>query len=204
MGILERREREKKALRERILEAARKLFAEEGYESVSMRKIAGKIEYSPTVIYLYFRDKQEIIKELCDEMFNLLLKKIDKTIKTVADPVERLKAGLRVYVEFGIKHPDHYRVTLMMPHKHAAACPEKFETTAGAQTFQRLFDAVAACVQSGRFREKDVMLVSQSLWVAIHGLTALWITKREEDFPWADRDRLIDFTIDTAVGGLLR
>ncbi len=203
MGVAERREREKRALRQEILAAAREVFAREGYESVSMRKIADKIEYSPTTIYLYFHDKREIIKELCDEMFALLSKKLDKVMQAVEDPVERLKAGLRVYIEFGLKHPDHYRVTLMTRREHSESC-EEFRTSSGAQTFQRLVETVAACVEAGRFREKDVMLISQSLWMTIHGVTALWITTEGYAFPWVDRDRLIDFTIETAVGGLLR
>ncbi len=205
MGVVERREREKMALRQEILAAARELFAREGYESVSMRKIADKIEYSPTTIYLYFRDKQEIIHELCNETFALLSRRLDKVKETVQDPVEGLKAGLRVYIEFGLKYPDHYRVTLMMPHEHSGHHDgHEFQTSAGAQTFQRLIEAVTACVNAGLFREKDVMLISQSLWLTIHGVTALFITTEKDCFPWVDQDRLIDFTIDTAVGGLLR
>ena len=58
MGVTERRERERQAVRQEILDAARALFIEEGYEKTSMRKIAEKIEYSPTTIYLYFKDKR--------------------------------------------------------------------------------------------------------------------------------------------------
>jgi AcrR family transcriptional regulator len=67
MGVLERRQREKTTLRREILAAARELIAKEGYESVSMRKIAERIEYSPTTIYLYFRDKEELVREVCEE-----------------------------------------------------------------------------------------------------------------------------------------
>ena len=64
MGVKERREREKESLRQDILDVAREMFATEGYESVSMRKIADKIEYSPTTIYLYFKDKNELFYAL--------------------------------------------------------------------------------------------------------------------------------------------
>ena len=66
MGIKERREREKAEIREKILDAARDLFVSEGYEAVSMRKIADRIEYSPTAIYLHFKDKEAVMRELCD------------------------------------------------------------------------------------------------------------------------------------------
>jgi AcrR family transcriptional regulator len=69
MGVKERREREKSEIRDKILDAARELFITEGYDGVSMRKVAEKIEYSPTAIYLHFADKQELFHELCHEDF---------------------------------------------------------------------------------------------------------------------------------------
>ena len=65
MGVKERREREKSETRDKILDAARELFVTEGYEGVSMRKVADKIEYSPTAIYVHFADKEELFRELC-------------------------------------------------------------------------------------------------------------------------------------------
>jgi AcrR family transcriptional regulator len=62
MGISQRREREQEQLRRKIFDAASELFAQEGYQNVSMRKIAERIEYSPTTIYLYFKDKNELFK----------------------------------------------------------------------------------------------------------------------------------------------
>jgi AcrR family transcriptional regulator len=67
MGIRERRARQKSSLRRQILDAARQMFAEEGYERVSMRRLAARIEYSPTAIYLYFKDKDELFRAICDE-----------------------------------------------------------------------------------------------------------------------------------------
>jgi len=69
MGVQERRAREKKELRQEILDAARDLFVREGFENVSMRKIAEKIEYSPTTIYLYFQDKADLLDCICEETF---------------------------------------------------------------------------------------------------------------------------------------
>ena len=69
MGRHERRQRDKETLRGRILEAARELFAESGYEAVTMRRVAAKIDYSPTTIYLHFQDKESLVRELCSEDF---------------------------------------------------------------------------------------------------------------------------------------
>jgi AcrR family transcriptional regulator len=200
MGVTERRKREKVALRQEILEAARELFAKEGYESVSMRKIAEKIEYSPTTIYLYFHDKRELIEEICNQTFALLSKRLEKVAAAQGDPVEKLKAGLAAYVEFGTKHADQYRITFMTPYEPAEG--KDITASQGWQAFQCLVKAVTACVEAGRLRETDVMAVSQALWTVVHGLTALEITHRQ-CFPWVERNRLVNLTIDSAVRGLL-
>ena len=69
MGVKERREREKSETRDKILDAARELFIAEGYEGVSMRQVADKIEYTPTTIYVHFADKEELFHEICHEDF---------------------------------------------------------------------------------------------------------------------------------------
>jgi len=205
MGVTERKTRQREALRQQILAAARDLFAKHGYESVSMRKIAELIEYSPTSIYLHFRDKEELLHEICTETFQLLSNKLAKVGQSEGEPSQLLRRGLRVYVDFGISHPNHYRATFMMPHHHpreAGSCT-KLDFGTGGQAFQFLMEAVRRVIESGPTRSTDVMAVSQALWVTVHGITSLLISK-EREFPWIDKSRLIDITIDAAVTGLLR
>jgi AcrR family transcriptional regulator len=202
MGVAERKQREKLALRQEILTAARHLFAKEGYESVSMRRIAEKIEYSPTTIYLHFKDKDDLIQQLCEESFALLTRRIQKAVGTGGDPVERLKKGLRAYVEFGIQHPNHYRTTFMTPHEPPDG-EKNMQESEGMRAFQFLAQSVTECVKAGRFRETDVMAISQALWSVVHGVTSLQIT-HYRCFPWVEQNRLIDLTLDAAIGGFAR
>src|SRR3954468_3490798 len=90
MGTKERREREKTEVREKILDAARNLFVSEGYESVSMRKIAEAIEYSPTAIYVHFKDKAELMQQLCEHDFRSLAH-VFQDLNQIADPIERIR-----------------------------------------------------------------------------------------------------------------
>jgi len=206
MGVTERKVREKAALRQEILAAARELFAKHGYESVSMRKIAERIEYSPTTIYLHFRDKGELLNEICTETFQLLSKKLAKVVASEGDPVDLLRRGLRVYVDFGLSHPNHYRTTFMTPHQHpphTVSLDQKINFGTGGQAFQYLLDAVGRVMATGPTRQTDVMATSQALWMTIHGVTSLLITK-ELEFPWSDKNLLIDIAIAGAVKGLLR
>ncbi len=199
MGVKERRTREKESLRQEILDAARALFVEEGYESVSMRRIAEKIEYSPTTIYLYFQDKAELLNSICGETFELLINRLERIQTGITDPVQRLKMGLREYILFGLENPQHYRVTFMAPHMHP---PEKFTDTlsAGLRAFAILQQCVSDCVEAGAFRPVDLNAASQALWAGIHGVTSLYIAK--EGFPFVERDTLIDMLLDTMIKGL--
>jgi AcrR family transcriptional regulator len=202
MGPKARREREKEQLRQEILDAARELFVKEGYENVSMRRIAEKIEYSPTTIYLYFEDKTELFFAICDETFARLSKKLEAIYKECHDPVECLRRGCRAYVDFGLKHPNHYKLTFIN-HPTLSVGKEHYlrDDSAGMQAFDNMRKSVQSCIDHKTLRETDAEAVAQALWAIIHGVTSLLITK--PDFPWIKKDRLIDLTIRTAIDGLL-
>ncbi|MGB9465002.1 MAG: TetR/AcrR family transcriptional regulator [Candidatus Acidiferrum sp.] len=201
MGVKERKARQKKYLRQEILDAASELFVRDGYETVSMRRIADKIEYSPTTIYLYFKDKAELLEQVCKETFGRLVQVLSKIMDQPGDPVERLKWGLIAYIEFGVKNPHQYRATFMMPK------PEGFDTkkyvqedSPGMQAFAFLTRGLTECVKAGKMPAMNVELASQTLWAGIHGMTSLLIT--HESFPWAGREKVIHSTVDTLVAGL--
>jgi AcrR family transcriptional regulator len=201
LGVKERKARQKKFLRQEILDAASELFVKEGYENVSMRRVADKIEYSPTTIYLYFKDKAELLEQVCRETFARLRQVLMGIEKLSGDPVERLKRGLVAYVKFGLENPHHYRATFMMP------IPEGFDEekyanreSPGMQAFDFLRRRVYDCIAAGRFRKVDPELVSQTLWAGIHGVTSLLIIHRKS-FRWVGTDQLIHSMVDTLIRG---
>ncbi|MFL9898645.1 TetR family transcriptional regulator [Paraburkholderia fungorum] len=112
MGIVERKSRQKQALRERILDAARRIVMREGFAALSMRKIADAIEYSPATLYLHFASRDEIAQALCAEGYAQLLETF-VPLAQIADPAERLRALGRAYVAFGVAHPETYRLIFM-------------------------------------------------------------------------------------------
>ncbi len=201
MGVKERRERQKKYLRQEILDAASELFVRDGYENVSMRRIADKIEYSPTTIYLYFKDKTELLEEVCKQTFGGLVKRLTKIMAQPGDPVERLKRGLMTYIEFGLENPQHYRATFMMPIPDALDKGKYHQEQApGMQAFSFLIKGISDCVKAGKMPPMNIELASQTLWAGIHGITSLLIT--HYGFPWVGRDKVIQSTVDTLVAGL--
>src|ERR1700733_6318625 len=112
MGSKERRQRERDDVRAKIINAARDLFVAEGVESVSMRKIADAVEYSPTVIYQYFADKDALLHEICTEDFASLADTFRELAK-IEDPMERIRQIGLTYGKFGLAFPNHYRLMFM-------------------------------------------------------------------------------------------
>jgi AcrR family transcriptional regulator len=186
-------------LREEILDVARELFVKHGYENVSMRKIASKIEYSPTTIYLYFKDKSEILHTLCEETFGRLSKVMGEIEHAPGDPVAKLRQLGLAYIHFGLEHPNHYQVTFMTRLEELVKTPEEFARSAGMRTFQSLVNCIQACVESGQFRNLDVMAASQSFWSSVHGVTSLLITQC--GFPFVERDVLLSTVVDATIDG---
>jgi len=206
MGTRERRDREKEQLRRKIVAAARELFAAQGYEAVTMRKIAERIEYSPTAIYLHFHDKLDVLRACCDDAFLALAKKFRK-IAQIADPIERLQAAGRAYAEFALKHPNHYRLMFMTPRPVFGTEQRQIERgNPGQDAYAFLQQVVAEAIASRRLRDDldDVELVSQVVWAGVHGVVSLRIAKCEDDWvDWASQRRSIDLMLDLLVRGLL-
>jgi len=198
MGSKQRRAREKEGLREEILDAARTLFVKEGYESVSIRKIADKIEYAPGTIYLYFRDKAEILDRICEETFARLIRKMDAIKNDTAAPLDKLRRGLRTYIHFGLENPNHYVLTFIQAKVHHE-CKSVFETT-GLQAFGCLRHAVQGAIDAGELVSNDADELAQTLWAGIHGLTSVLITCT--GFPFVEQNRLIDRMVHTLVEGV--
>ena len=199
MSVKERRTREKEQLRRQILSAARELFVNEGYENVSMRKIADKIEYSPTTIYLYFKDKADLLDSVCKETLLSLLNTLELLKRDKSDPVEVLRKSGKAYVEFGLKYPQDYKLTFVVRPQFQKGLGLQ-EGSVGERVFDYLRAMVSECIQQERFRQVDVEITGQALWSAVHGVTLLLIDF--PDFPWTDKDKLIDTVIQTMIEGL--
>jgi AcrR family transcriptional regulator len=206
MGSNERREREKLELRRKILDTARQMFVSEGYDAVSMRKIAQKIEYSPTAIYLHFKDKEALFAELCSSDFRRLAQTFS-SIAEVKDPVARLRRIGQTYLGFALEYPNHYRLMFMTPHpeNHAAEGIAKGNPEEDAYEF--LKQTVEACLKAERFRPglKNADLIAQTMWAGVHGVAALQIAKHQDHWvTWRPITERSDTMLDAMLHGLLK
>lgn len=207
MGSVARREREKQTTRELILDAARELFAREGYEAVTMRRIAEKIEYSPTAIYLHFADKDALFHELCVADFQALAEAF-QPIALVPDPIERIKRIGRSYIEFALAHPDHYRLMFMTPRPQDEGQLDdgrKGDPAQDSYAFLRM--SVVEALGKGRFRKDltDPDLICQTLWAGVHGVASLHIALSCDTWvPWRPTDDRTTAMLETLFSGLVR
>ncbi len=207
MTTQQRREREKNQTRQTILDAARDLFAQLGYEGVSMRKVAQAVDYSPTAIYLHFADKEALFREICAHDFGELAEAFRQLVQ-IPNPADRLGACGRAYIEFAVAHPNHYRLMFLNPvplpptESDLERCgnPEN-----DAYAFLRAL--VHQCREDGCFRTDltDDDLIAQTLWAAVHGVAALEIAMpKDSSIDWKPlRDRA-DLALAALMNGMKR
>jgi AcrR family transcriptional regulator len=198
MGLKERRDREKSEVRTKVMSAARELFANEGVEAVSMRKIAEAVEYSPTVIYAHFTDKEALLREICNEDFAALAH-VFHEIAAIHDPIERIRHIGRRYIQFGLKYPNHYRLMFMT--KHLTGPKDEEDCGKGnpdEDAYALVRQTVAEAIAAGRLppESTDVDLISQVLWAAVHGVVSLEIVKGAD--AWTEW-RPIELRIEKAL-----
>jgi AcrR family transcriptional regulator len=201
VGVIERREREKEEVRRKILSAARDLFASEGYERITMRRIADVIEYSATTIYNHFEDKDDLVHALCQEDFGRLFHHLQQT-PPPTDPVEAVRQLGLAYARFGTSYPNHYRFMFMTPGKFESLGDK--DRSPGEQAFGLLHAAVTAAIEGGYFRSADVDTVAQVLWASMHGAIALIITLQPQHWPHAPAaPDLVEQVVDATIRGFL-
>ncbi|MGA2003546.1 MAG: TetR/AcrR family transcriptional regulator [Terriglobales bacterium] len=208
MGVKERRKREKSETRDKILDAARELFLAEGYDGVSMRRVAEKIEYSPTAIYVHFADKQELFHELCQQDYARLAE-VFQTSAMSSDPIERLKQIGGTYTEFGVRYPNHYEFMFMTTHPPHEPNEEDREIMGNPEVdaYAFLKWAVQQAIDAGCFRAElqDAELVSQTLWAGVHGVIALHIAKDCDTWvDWRPLQQRAEQMLDVILRGLVR
>lgn len=197
MGISERKERDKEDLRKSILNAAREVFLEKGVELTSIRSIAQKIEYSPTTIYLYFKDKNEIFYALHMDGFNLL-NSLMYPLTAVTDPFERLKAMGRIYIHFAEENPDYY--DLMFVQKGPMDSLEEDEGwKEGQNAFDGLKITIQECMDKGILQFTNAEVASFVIWSTMHGMCTLHDRGRCKMLDETIRENIIEASFEEFI-----
>ena len=192
MGTKERHDRERQAVTAAILSAARDLFVAEGYQSVSIRKIAERIEYSPAAIYSYFPSKDDIFLALAEEGFHRLDAKV-RSAMTTDDPLENVRGCWWAFYEFAQEQPAYF--LLMFVDQSVPRITQQWE---GFEFLQGMLanavDAIQKAIDAGAFpRSLNPNAAMHMLWASLIGPAVIAIRHRlasGEDYDALARDVL--------------
>ncbi len=202
MSIVERKQRQKESLRQKILDAAREILLANGYAHLSMRRIAEQIEYSPTTIYHYFINKEDILHHLCVEALERQFVSISAAGSSEQSTFLRLRTSIRAYVDFGLSEPDRYKIIYMADISQYVSMTSILEEGSAANKLCKLMRNLVKDVLFESESTLDPETVFQTIWAHIHGIVALLIGR--PDFPWVERERLIETGLDLSLAGLAR
>jgi AcrR family transcriptional regulator len=187
MGIAERKEKQKLEIRKAILDASMKLFVEQGFQNVSIRKIADLIEYSPTTVYLYFKDKNEILFNLHEIGF-LKLAEYFADLQTIRNPLLRLhKMGER-YIQFGLENPAFYDLMfILQAPMDALEGMSNCSWEGGDMALSKLREVLQECMDKNLIEKGDVAATAMAIWSMVHGMVSLAIRNRFEKLVSGDQ-----------------
>src|SRR5580765_4677048 len=201
MGIKERQGRDRDAVRRAILDAARDLFVRDGYQNVTIRKIAERIEYSPAAIYGYFPSKDDIFFALAEEGFRLLYgDRASYTALESLPPLESIRAIFWRLYQYSREHPQYF--ALMFVDRSVPRISREYERFAFARKMKdHLITQVRECMRAGVFKtdlQPEVAL--RLLTTGIVGVAVMRLSERLG--PSENADDLAHDVLDITIAGL--
>ncbi len=196
MGITERRLRQKEEVRSSILATAWQMVREEGWQSLSIRKIADAIEYSVPVIYDHFENKEAILLEFGKDGFQLLIKRLQQAKKKSGDPAEQLAAIADAYWNFAFKNKEYYQLMFGL----GIACCETSKCMPETTEFKKLvMEPIITILEQNGKRDVNACLKYHTFWSIIHGLISFKMMTNSDV-----SDELNKMVLDDAIEGFIK
>ena len=187
--------------RAEILHAAEAIFVRDGYEGATIRKIADEVGVSSTALYMHFRDKDEILIEICEGAIGVLLAANTEIFQRPIDAVSRVRLMLDAYMRFGLDNPNTYRLVFCSTQPEAAPDRTEVWQDLGARTYDTFLAAVAGIAAEGRLRHGSAETAAELLWSACHGLVSLRITRTKSE--WGPAETMVPMMLDALFEGLV-
>lgn len=197
MGIVERRLRQKDEVRSSILETAWQIVKEEGWQSLSIRKIADAIEYSVPVIYDHFANKEAILLEFGKQGFNLLASKLQQAKNTTDDAGGQLRAMADAYWNFAFKNKEYYQLMFGL----GIACCETEKCLPEHTSFRELvMEPINEILADNNNKQINACLKYHTFWSVMHGLISIKMTNNSTEVA----DELNKLVLDDAIDGFIK
>lgn len=187
------------AVRARILLAARRLILRHGLHALSMRKLAAQVRYAPGTIYLYFKNREAIARELCINGYRELLACLQATAQPGDDPAANMHRLCTAYLQFGLTQPETYRLIFVdEPEYLAAVFAQRPADDPATQAYELLVDAARAIPMAGKPRSRaSAVELAEACWAAMHGIVSLKLTCPA--FPTTAPERLCRHLLDALL-----
>jgi AcrR family transcriptional regulator len=196
LTLQKRKERYRYELRAETLSAARELIREEGYEGLTLRKLAKRMECSPMALYSYFADKQALLIALALEGFEKLAKRFNSTVSR--NPLTALRKILLDYIAYAEENPFEYRILFLSVQTIGEVKQTRQDLQEKNPAFGALFRCVEACIKAGVL-QGDPFAISTVLWTGAHGAASVLITAT--NFPFGSRQHYGEEVVETILSG---
>ena len=186
--------RQKEETRKNILDAACTIVKEDGWQGLSMRKIADKIEYTAPIIYEYFSNKEAILLELTGKGFIKMTKELEKAKAKFEKPEEQLEAMWMAYWNFAFTDTEMYQVMFGI---QMSCCTQRCSAQEGPY---KLFTSVIAEIMKNSNPAEEVIKQKYfTFFSVIHGLIAINIINKSDILETINNQILKD-----AIGGIIK
>ncbi len=197
---VQRREREREELREQILDVAMNILIKEGYDAVTIRRLADEIAYTPGALYSYFKDKDAIIFALVLRASRHLTT-VFRAVESISSPLERLWAIGRAYIKFAMEHPEYYDLMFIM--STPIQKMSEAEYTEGYAAFHILRSTVQECMQHGYLPRADDNAAAFAMWSFVHGSVSLLIRRRMTIISEGQYQELLDASYNFLMSAMM-
>ena len=184
--------------RQAIVAVARQMIIDEGLASVSLRRIAATLDVTAPALYAYVTNKRDLLRAVAEDELSQLITRFQLVEST--DPVERVEAYCRAYIDHARATPELYPVIFLFPPAFESAASITEEIPLATDAFTLPAAAVTEAIASGAFRDIDPVQASLGMFAAAHG--AVGLLHMGFGFDRATEDQMVDSVIETAIIGL--
>lgn len=199
-----RQEQHQIVIRNQILAEAQKIVENEGLQGLSIRKITSAIDYSPGIVYHYFKNKDELIDALLFEGYMSIIDGIRQVAPDLENPDDYIKRVMRRFVEIALKQHVMYRLFLL------SDSPEILKKTAvlykgvslKSESMRLLTEQIQLGMSLGIFEENDSELTAQVVWAGVYGLVMKLIT--EQNIDQLQQDALVERQLAILMNGIIK
>lgn len=200
----ERQFRKQEEIRKAILDASRDIISKEGLPGLSIRKITNAIDYSPAIIYHYFKDKNEIVKALVNEGYEKIVSSIGLVERNDGEPEMEIQQAFTQYIKAALAFPEEYKAFML--NDDASILDKtvllKQGISQNSRTLQFLCDNIQRGISQGRYAPCDSELTAQIFWTSAFGLIIKLII--EKDIPQEQIDLLVECHFSLLFKGIIQ